>query len=356
MAAETQVAILGTSLPVPWVQDLAKDKLGVVPERYVRTDQDPVIIPDSASLPQVPVINLQKLSSGDSIDSELQRLHHACKEWGFFQLINHGMSDSLLEDVKSGILEFFNLPMDQKKKFWQVPGELEGFGQAFVVSEQQKLEWADAFHMITLPTYLRKPHLFPKLPQPFRDTLETYSAETKNLAVRILNLMAKALGMEAKEIDDLFIDGWQGMRMNYYPPCPQPELVMGLNPHSDADALTLLLQVNEIEGLQIRKDGMWVPVKTLPNAFVVNIGDTMEMVSNGIYRSIEHRGTVNALKERISMATFYSPNMDAEIGPAPTLVTPESPARFRRISVAEHMKGCLSGELRGKAYLDTMRI
>ncbi|PKI69082.1 hypothetical protein CRG98_010551, partial [Punica granatum] len=123
MAAETQVAKLGTSLPVPWVQDLAKDKLGVVPEKYVRTEQDPLIIPDSASLPQVPVIDLQKLTSGDSVDSELQRLHHACKEWGFFQ--------------------------------------------AFVVSEQQKLEWADAFYMMTLPTYMRKPYLFPKLPQPF---------------------------------------------------------------------------------------------------------------------------------------------------------------------------------------------
>ncbi|PKI69083.1 hypothetical protein CRG98_010552 [Punica granatum] len=144
--------------------------------------------------------------------------------------------------------------------------------------------------------------------------------------------------------------------MNYYPPCPRPDLVMGLNPHSDADALTLLLQVNDIEGLQIRKDGMWVPVEPLPNAFVVNIGDLMEMVSNGIYRSIEHRGTVNALKERISVATFYSPNMDAEIGPAPSLVTPDSPALFRRISVAEHLKGYFSGELRGKAYLDTMRI
>ncbi|XP_031393856.1 protein SRG1-like [Punica granatum] len=356
MAAETQVAKLGTSLPVPWVQDLAKDKLGVVPEKYVRTEQDPLIIPDSASLPQVPVIDLQKLTSGDSVDSELQRLHHACKEWGFFQLINHGMSDSLLEDVKSGILEFFNLPMDEKKKFWQVPGELEGFGQAFVVSEQQKLEWADAFYMMTLPTYMRKPYLFPKLPQPFRDILETYSAETKNLAVKILHQMAKALGMEAKQINELFDEGCQGIRMNYYPPCPRPDLVMGLNPHSDADALTLLLQVNDIEGLQIRKDGMWVPVEPLPNAFVVNIGDLMEMVSNGIYRSIEHRGTVNALKERISVATFYSPNMDAEIGPAPSLVTPDSPALFRRISVAEHLKGYFSGELRGKAYLDTMRI
>ncbi|KAI4313626.1 hypothetical protein L6164_026589 [Bauhinia variegata] len=79
------------------------------------------------------------------------------------------------------------------------------------------------------------------------------------------------------------------MRMNYYRPCSQPELVIGLNSHSDAIGLTILLQVNEMEGLQIRKDGIWVPVCPLPNAFVVNIGDILEIVTNGIYRSIEHR-------------------------------------------------------------------
>ena len=56
----------------------------------------------------------------------------------------------------------------EKKKLWQLPGDLEGFGQAFVVSEEQKLDWGDMFYMLTLPTRLRKPHLFPKLPLPFR--------------------------------------------------------------------------------------------------------------------------------------------------------------------------------------------
>ena len=67
------------------------------------------------------------------------------------------------------------------------------------------------------------------------------------------------------------------MRMNYYPPCPQPELVMGLNAHSDAAALTILLQINEMEGPQIRKDGRWIPIKPLPNAFIVNVGDILEV-------------------------------------------------------------------------------
>ena len=86
----------------------------------------------------------------------------------FAQLINHGVSTSLVEKVKVGIKELFNLAMEEKKKLWQLPGDLEGFGQAFVVSEEQKLDWGDMFYMLTLPTRLRKPHLFPKLPLPFR--------------------------------------------------------------------------------------------------------------------------------------------------------------------------------------------
>ena len=89
--------------------------------------------------------------------------------------------------------------------------------------------------------------------------------------------MEKALQIESKEISKLFEDGMQSMRMNYYPPYPQPEQVIGLTPHSDAVGLTILLQVSQVEGLQVKKDGMWVPVKPLPNAFIVNIGDMLEV-------------------------------------------------------------------------------
>ena len=112
-----------------------------------------------------------------------------------------------------------------------------------------------------------------------RDYLELYSAELKKLAIQIIDLMANALKVDTKEMREVFGDeGTLSMRMNYYPPCPQPELVMGLNPHSDGGTLTILLQVNEMEGLQIKKDGMWIPVKPLPNAFVINIGDMMEVM------------------------------------------------------------------------------
>lgn len=110
-----------------------------------------------------------------------------------------------------------------------------------------------------------------------RDDLEVYSAELEDLAKKILDLMAKALGVEANYMRELFDQGTQIFRMNYYPPCKQPELVIGLNPHSDPVGLTILLQVNEMEGLQVRKDGRWTPIKPLNNAFIVNVGDILEV-------------------------------------------------------------------------------
>lgn len=159
---------LGRSFPVPCVQDLAKKPLTNVPPQYIRTDQESPFIYNADLAANVPVIDMSKLLSADFMDSELHKFHHACKEWGFFQLINHGVSNSLIEKMKVEIPNFFNLPMEEKKKYWQQPGDTQGFGQAFVVSEDQKLDWTDMFAMYTLPTYLRKPHLFPKLPLPFR--------------------------------------------------------------------------------------------------------------------------------------------------------------------------------------------
>lgn len=355
---EQKPATLGSSLAVPYVQELVKEPLTAIPPRYLRPDQDHPFACNTNLSQQLPIIDMDKLlsDSGDSTHSELENLHLACKDWGFFQLINHGVSSSLVEKLKQEIPEFFKLPMEEKKKYWQQPGDVEGYGQAFVMSEETKLDWSDMFYMSTLPTYLRKPHLFPKLPLPLRDTLEAYSEEMNNLAQKVLNQMAKALRMDPNDMKELFEGGLQSMRMNYCPPCPQPELVIGLNSHSDAAGLSILLQINEVDGLQIKKDGMWVPIKPLPDAFIINIGDVLEIVTNGIYRSIEHRGTVNTKKERLSIATFHTPKIEGDLGPAPSLLTPETPALFRRIGVAEYLKGYFGRELRGKSYVDAIRV
>jgi hypothetical protein len=110
-----------------------------------------------------------------------------------------------------------------------------------------------------------------------RENLEIYSAELENLGIKIIELMANALAIDPEEITELFDIGTQSIRVNYYPPCPQPEKVIGIKSHSDAGGLTILLEINDIEGLQIKKEGQWIPVLPLPNAFIINIADILEV-------------------------------------------------------------------------------
>ena len=116
--------------------------------------------------------------------------------------------------------------------------------------------------------------------------MESYLSELQNLAMTLFGLIAEALKIDKREIEEMFVDGMQSVRMTYYPPCPQPERVVGLTPHSDATGITILLQVNGVEGLQVKKDGVWIPVKFLPDAFVVNVGDILEVCHSTLSLSL----------------------------------------------------------------------
>lgn len=124
-----------------------------------------------------------------------------------------------------------------------------------------------------------------------RLTLEKYSAATMNIVERLLPIIAKNLGLQPEALTDKFTGGIQSVRMNYYPPCAQATNVIGLSPHSDAGFLTVVLQVNQVQGLQIRNNGAWVPVMPLDGAFVVNVGDTFEVCT--------------ALMTLVSVAMFF---------------------------------------------------
>ncbi|GLT26888.1 hypothetical protein SLA2020_019280 [Shorea laevis] len=327
---ESKAVFWGNSLPVPCVQKLAKEPLKTIPQRYIRPDQQQQpIVSDAGFGWEVPVIDLQSLLCEESMEAELTKLDFACREWGFFQLVNYAVNSSLLEKAKK---------------------------EAFVVSEEQELDWADLFLILSQPPHLGKPHLFPKLPLPFREALELYSLELKNLVIVILRKLAKALHMETSEMEENFGEGIQIIRLNYFPPCLQSDKVIGLSPHSDGGALTILLQVNEVEGLQVKKDGKWVPVKPLQNAFVVNVGDGLEIVTNGAYQRVEYRVTVNSEIERLSIGTFNYSKYDLEIGPARSLISQEKPALFKRITTEEYNRAKLGGKLNGKSHLDNFRL
>ncbi|KAF3632953.1 putative protein SRG1-like [Capsicum annuum] len=316
---EAKLRKLGRGLlKAPNVQELAKQQLATIPPQYIQDNVEKTSYSSSMLLAQIPVIDMEQLLHGHDHDSELQRLHFACKEWGFFQVVNHGVSISLMEKVKSEIQAFFDLPLEEKM-FEQQEGRIEGFAH-------------DLGH------------------------LGSTQPRIKNLAISILNQMAKALKMDEKEMRDLYTDGMQLLRMNYYPPCPEPDRTYGLNPHSDSDALIILMHLNETEGLQVRKDDTWVPVKPLPNALTVNIGDMMEIVSNGVYKSIVHRAIVNSNERRLSLATFYTFNNDSDLGPALSLIGPNNPLIFRRTNLAKSLEVFSKRKINGKSFIDFMKM
>lgn len=86
------------------------------------------------------------------------------------------------------------------------------------------------------------------------------------------------MGMDKGSLHELHNELLQGIRVNYYPPCRVPDKVLGISPHSDTSTITILMQDDDVTGLQIRHQEGWVPVKPVPNALVVNVGDVMEVL------------------------------------------------------------------------------
>lgn len=112
-----------------------------------------------------------------------------------------------------------------------------------------------------------------------KETVEAYSSEVLKLCRNLLSLIAETLGLKKELLNDMFQENVQAVRMNFYPPCSRPDLVLGLSAHSDGSALTVLLQDECMVGLQILKDNQWVSVEPLSDALVVNIGDTLEVIT-----------------------------------------------------------------------------
>ncbi|CAN1256933.1 S-norcoclaurine synthase 1 [Linum perenne] len=339
---------VGGSIPVANVQQLASEsKDDHVPIKYIRPELELDQVPIDGSH-HIPVIDMIKLADADE---ELANLHSACKDWGFFQLINHGVTEEVITKMKMDVQEFFNLPLQEKMSCAQMPNSIEGYGQAFVVSEEQKLDWGDMLFIFPQPVSGRKMRFWPMAPSSFRANFEQYSSELEKLASSLLSYIAINLGLEPEKLLAPFKDGAQGVRMNYYPPCKESNKVMGLTPHSDAVGLTLLTQVNDVQGLQIRKDGEWVPIEPTPGAFIVNVGDIIEIMSNGEYKSIEHRAMVNPDKERLSIAAFHGPNVKAMVGPIPE--TLKGQANYKTISQEEFVKLMVNKKLDGKGLISS---
>ncbi|CAL5046485.1 unnamed protein product [Urochloa decumbens] len=350
----------GGSLPVPNVQALAQTfnrSDEQIPERYIRVDEaaEEVIV-DHGISSAIPIIDVNKLLDPQSFKEECAKLGSACKQWGFFQVINHGVPNEVISSFRNDMTEFFKQPLEAKKVYSMVPGNLLGYGQHFVVSENQKLDWADLFSLVLRPVDSRDMRFWPSHPPSFRNSIDRYSSEAAKLVTCLLKFLAMDMGVEPESFLEIFRGQPQRMRMTYYPPCKQADKVVGLSPHTDRMGLTLLLQANDVQGLQIRKDGKWVAINALDGAFIVNVGDTLEILSNGRYKSVEHRAMVHPTRERISAAVFHAVCRDATVGPLPELVKNDGVARYSSMSYIEFVKRFFTAKLGGRGHVESLKI
>nr|XP_043613959.1 protein SRG1 [Erigeron canadensis] len=343
------------------VQELKKSRKTKIPNRFVRDmNERPMLatipLPSPGSLP---IIDLKKLMKGskEEFHYEILKLSTSCEEWGFFQVINHGIDVDLLDKIEEVAMEFFMLPIEEKQKYPMAPGTVQGYGQAFVFSEHQKLDWCNMFALGLLPHFIRNPKLWPTNPPSFSDTVEAYSLEIRKLCKDLLKYIELSLGLNGNVFEDMFGECVQAIRMNYYPACPRPDLVLGLSPHSDGSALTVLQQgKSSTVGLQILKDNVWVPIQPVKNALVINIGDTIEVLTNGKYKSCEHRAVTHKERDRLSIVTFYAPSYEIEIGPLQEMVDENNPSKYRTYNHGEYSRHYVTNKLQGKKTLDFAKI
>ncbi|XP_073312280.1 1-aminocyclopropane-1-carboxylate oxidase [Primulina huaijiensis] len=265
-----------------------------------------------------PVIDMEKLN-GEDRHATMEIIEDACENWGFFELVNHGISPEFMDTVERLTKEHYIKTMEQRFKEMVSSKGLES-----VQSEITDLDWESTFHLRHLP--VSNISEIPDLEKEYRKVLKEFGAQLEKLAEHLLDLLCENLGLEKGYLKKAFYGAKGptfGTKVSNYPPCPKPDLIKGLRAHTDAGGIILLFQDDKVRGLQLLKDGEWVDVPPMRHSIVVNIGDQLEVITNGKYKSVMHRVIAQTDGTRMSIASFYNPGSDAVIYPARALVEKE---------------------------------
>eukprot|EP00253_Pinus_taeda_P007773 PITA_07773 len=342
------------------VQTLAESGIQTVPPEFVRQVDKALVQEDL----HVPIIDLHGLSllpqhHHDQNHTIAAQIADAAEKWGFFLIINHGVPDSLIARVQAAGKAFFQLPIEEKEAYANEPKNPIGYGSKVGYSDgEDKWDWGDYYYNTLWPPATREMTKWPIQVSDFTEAMDEYRSElsklfewvmaalSRDLDLETENSLNESVGEERKELH---------IRINYYPPCPQPDLVVGLAPHSDIVALTILLD-DQIPGLQIRKDGEWLDVQCIPGALVVNVGDQLEILSNGKYKSIEHRSVVHKDRSRMSWAMFCSPAPDVVVSPRTELTDEEHPPLYQGVSFGEYRMKFFKKGFEGKDHIHGLKV
>lgn len=286
--------------------------------------KDVVDIIEECELPLIDLgrLNLKNLEK-EKCKSEIAR---ASREWGFFQVVNHGISREILDKMRSEQVKVFKQPFNEKskeEKFLNFSRGTYRWGTPTATCLKQ-LSWSKAFH---IP--MSEIHVSNGFSTALSSTMEQFATTVANLAQKLAEILAEKFGCKSDFIKENCLSSTCYLRMNRYPPCPIPSEVFGLMPHTDSDFLTILHQ-DEVGGLQLVKDGKWFAVKPNPEALIINIGDLFQAWSNDVYKSVEHRVVTNPRVERFSTAYFFCPSYDTVIQSC------YEPSVYRKFSFKEY--------------------
>jgi isopenicillin N synthase-like dioxygenase len=301
----------------------------------------------------LPVVDLASPgeSDGDSVTRIANAVGVACRDVGFFFVVNHGVDKALIAEAFRQSRRFFALPMADKQALAIEkiggnrgysgllhealdPGRGPDMKEAFNVGFE--LQSDDPELLAGKP--FRSLNAWPGLPN-FRETLLAYYDACAALGARLHRAFAYDLGLAPDFFADKFDRPMATLRLLHYPASPNAAAGRtGAGEHTDYGNLTLLA-TDDVGGLEVRsRAGQWIAAPVVAGAFIVNIGDCLMRWTNDVYVSTPHRVVNRSAKERYSVAFFFDPNPDAIVETIPNCVRPGRPARYLPMLAADYLK------------------
>ncbi|CAN1292743.1 2-oxoglutarate-dependent dioxygenase 19 [Linum perenne] len=295
---------------------------------------------------QVPTIDYLSLFSTDHVkcSAALARLSTACQDYGFFNLVNHGIPDGVIEGALSGIAEFYEqVEVYEKNKY------SKGDPKA-------KILWDARYH----GGYIAREHLkllarpelhCPPNPPSLREVVEDYMTRFHQVKLGLARAMSIILGQKESYIEtSLDLEsGFDVVANNSYPPNVSSKGTTRLPEHTDPGFIISLIQDMD-GGLQIlTHQGKWINVHIPPNAILIQLGDHLE---SHIHRALIHNYNVR----RISIATLHGPSIDKFVAPAPEFVDESHPLGYRGMTYSEFLKANNCYEIEVQSCLEQLRI
>ena len=279
----------------------------------------------------IPVIDVNPLVVGTEARRDVAaKMGQACREWGFFYVVGHGVDEYLQRRLEELSRDFFaqdlgaklQISMSRGGRAWRgyfpIAGELTSGKPDLKEGIYFGAELEPDHPLVKAGTPMHGPNLFPPDMLQFREIVLDYMTAMTRLGHCLMAGIALSLGLEESYFADRYTsDPLILFRIFNYPPAPASpgfEKSQGVGEHTDYGLLTILRQ-DMSGGLEVKIKSRWVPAPPLPNSFVCNIGDMLDRMTAGHYLSTPHRVRNLAGHNRLSFAFFFDPNFHAEVKP-----------------------------------------